>query len=157
MGVGHFGVETEGVSSKWNCILYDIMIFVCWELDSLGRRLREWAVNGTVYCVILWLCMLGVGQFGEETEGVSSKWNCVLCDIMICVCWELDSLGRRLRGWAVNGTVYCVILWFVYVGCWTVWGGEWGVSSKWNCILCDIMICVCWELDSLVRRLRGEQ
>ena len=44
------------------------------------------------------LCMLGDGQFGEETEGVSSKWNCILCDIMICVCWKLDSLGRRLRG-----------------------------------------------------------
>ena len=44
------------------------------------------------------LFMLGVGQFGEETVGVSSKWNCVLCDIMICVGCELDSLGRRLRG-----------------------------------------------------------
>ena len=43
------------------------------------------------------LCMLGVGQFGEGTEKVSSKWNCILCDIMICVCWELDSLGSRLR------------------------------------------------------------
>ena len=44
------------------------------------------------------LCILGVGQFGEETEGVSSKWKCILCDIMICVFWDLDSLGRRLRG-----------------------------------------------------------
>jgi hypothetical protein len=43
-------------------------------------------------------CVLGVGQFGEETEGGSSKWNCIVYDIMICVCWELDSLGRRLRG-----------------------------------------------------------
>ena len=43
------------------------------------------------------LCMLGFGQFGEEAEGLSSKWNCILCDIMICVCWDLDSLGR-LRG-----------------------------------------------------------
>ena len=42
------------------------------------------------------LYMLGVGQFGEGTERVSSKWNCILCD-MICVCWELDSLGSRLR------------------------------------------------------------
>ena len=42
--------------------------------------------------------MLAVGQFGKDTEGVSSKWNCVLCDIMIFVCWELDSLVRRLRG-----------------------------------------------------------
>jgi len=42
--------------------------------------------------------MLEVGQFGEETEGVSSKLNCILCDIMIFVCWGLDSLGRRLRG-----------------------------------------------------------
>ena len=33
-------------------------------------------------------CMLGVGQFGEETEGVSSKWNCILCDIVICLCWQ---------------------------------------------------------------------
>ena len=41
---------------------------------------------------------------------MSSKWNCILCDIMICVCWELDSFGRRMRGSAVNGTVYCVIL-----------------------------------------------
>ena len=71
--------------------------------------------------------MLGVGQFGDETEGVSSKWNCILCDIMICVCWELDSFWEETEG----------------------------VSSKWNCILCDIMICVCWELDSLGGRLRG--
>ena len=42
--------------------------------------------------------MLGVGQFAEEIEGVSSKWNCILCDIMICVCWALDSLGRGVRG-----------------------------------------------------------
>ena len=41
--------------------------------------------------------MLEVGQFGEETEGVSSKWNCILCDIMIFECWGLDSLGGRLR------------------------------------------------------------
>ena len=54
--------------------------------------------------------MLGVGQFGEETEGVSSKWNCILCDIVTCVRWELDRLGRRMSGSAVNGTVYCVIL-----------------------------------------------
>ena len=32
--------------------------------------------------------MLEVGQFGEETEGMSSKWNCILCDIIICVCWQ---------------------------------------------------------------------
>ena len=38
------------------------------------------------------LCMLGVGHFGVETEGVRSKWNWILCDIMICICWELDSL-----------------------------------------------------------------
>jgi len=44
------------------------------------------------------LCILGVRKFGEGTEGVSSKWNCILCDIMICVCWKLDSLSRRLRG-----------------------------------------------------------
>ena len=44
------------------------------------------------------LCILGVGQFGVGTEGVSSNWNCILCDIMICVCWELDSLGWGLRG-----------------------------------------------------------
>ena len=44
------------------------------------------------------LCILGVGQFGEGTEGVSSNWNYILCDIMNCVCWELDSLGRRVRG-----------------------------------------------------------
>ena len=54
--------------------------------------------------------MLGVGQFGEETEGVSSKRICILCDIMICVCCELEYLGRSVRGSAVNGTVYCVIL-----------------------------------------------
>ena len=41
--------------------------------------------------------MLVVGQFGEEIEGVGSKWNCILCDIMIFVCWDLDSLGGRLR------------------------------------------------------------
>ena len=44
------------------------------------------------------MCMLEFGQFGEETEGVSSKWNCILCDIMICVCCGLDSLGGILRG-----------------------------------------------------------
>jgi hypothetical protein len=33
-------------------------------------------------------CIFGVGQFEEETEGVSSKWNCILCDIMICVFWQ---------------------------------------------------------------------
>ena len=42
--------------------------------------------------------MLGVGEFGEGTEGVSSKWNCILCDIMFCLCWELDSLGGSVRG-----------------------------------------------------------
>ena len=36
--------------------------------------------------------MLGVGQFGEETVGVNSKWNIIMCDIVICVFWELDSL-----------------------------------------------------------------
>ena len=41
--------------------------------------------------------MLGVGEFGEETE------------------WSI-----------LNGTVYCVILRFVYVGIWTVWGGDLG-------------------------------
>ena len=56
------------MSSEWKCILCDIMICVCWELDS----------------------------FGVGTEGVSSKWNCILCDIMICVFWDLDSLGSRL-------------------------------------------------------------
>ena len=54
--------------------------------------------------------MLGVGQFEVESEGVSIKWNSIVCDIMICVCWELDSLVTRMRGSAVNGTVYCVIL-----------------------------------------------
>ena len=54
--------------------------------------------------------MLGVGQFVEGTEGVSSKLNCILSDIMICVCWELDSLGSRLRECAVNGTLYCVTI-----------------------------------------------
>ena len=54
--------------------------------------------------------MLGVGQLGEGTEGVSSKWNCILCDNMICVCWQLDSLGWRLRGSEANGTVYFVTL-----------------------------------------------
>ena len=58
------------MSSKWKCILCDIMIFVCWELDSLGRGVRGLAVNGTVYCG----------------------------DIMNFLCWELDSLGRRLWG-----------------------------------------------------------
>ena len=58
------------MSSKWNCILCDIMNCVCWELDI----------------------------FGVEPQGVCSKWNCILCDIMIFVCWDLDSLGRRLRG-----------------------------------------------------------
>ena len=57
---------------------------------------------------------------------MSSKWKCILCDITICVFWELDSFGE----------------------------GTEGVSSKWNCILCDIMNCVCWELDSLGSRLR---
>ena len=42
--------------------------------------------------------MLAVGEFGEESEGVSSKWNCILCDIMISVCFNLESLGRRLNG-----------------------------------------------------------
>jgi hypothetical protein len=117
---------------------------------------------------------MGVRRFGQETEGVSSKWNWILCDIIICVCWELDSLGRRLRGSAVIGTEYCVTLWFVCVGSWTFWAEDWGgqqqmelnivwyydfctlgvghfrqktegVSSKWNCILDDIMICVCWQ------------
>ena len=41
--------------------------------------------------------MLGVGQFVEETEGVSSKWNCILCDIMICVL-GVGQFGGRLRG-----------------------------------------------------------
>ena len=42
--------------------------------------------------------MFGVGQFGEEIEVVISKWNCILCDIIIFVCWDLDILGGRLRG-----------------------------------------------------------
>jgi hypothetical protein len=38
-------------------------------------------------------------------------------EIKCCaVYWELDILGRRLRGSAPDRTVYCVTLWFLYVG-----------------------------------------
>ena len=42
--------------------------------------------------------MLGFGQFEVETEGVSSKWNCILCDIMICVCWQLEEFVEESEG-----------------------------------------------------------
>ena len=54
---------------------------------------------------------------------------------MVAVCWQLDILCRSVRGQQhvtlLNRTLFCVILWLLYVGSWTFCVGVWGVSSKW--------------------------
>ena len=77
--------------------------------------------------------MLGFGQFGQETEGVSSKWNCILCDIMICVVWQAwrditeetavtmnnicHNVGRRKQHLGYHNSWDCwyffLLLWFL--------------------------------------------
>jgi hypothetical protein len=173
--VGHFGKECERVSRKWSycvhCKFCDIMIVVCWQLDTV-----------------------------QESERVSRKWSyCVHCklrDIMIVVYWQLDTLDRSVSGSAgSDSTVYtvnCVTLRLLYVGSWTLCAGVWAgqqemiilftlwivwhydycvltfghfvqecdwVSRKWqycvHCKLCDILIFVCWQLDTLCRSVSG--
>jgi hypothetical protein len=82
-------------------------------------------------CTVYDCCVLAVGYFVQECEWVSRKWpyfvHCKLCDIMIVVCWQLDTLGRSLSGSAgSDGTVYTVnyvTLWLLYVVSWAVFAG----------------------------------
>jgi hypothetical protein len=161
--VGQFMQEYQWVRRKWpycvHCKLCDIMIVVCWQLDTLCRSISGSAGSDrtvyTVNCVTLWLLYVTVGHFMQEYQWVSRKLpycvHCKLCDIMIVVCWLLDNLCRSVRGSAgSNHTVYtvnCATLWFLYVGSWTVCAGVW-VGQQEVTVL--ITLSIVWHYDCCV-------
>jgi hypothetical protein len=84
---------------------------------------------------------------------------------MIVVCWQLDTLCRSVSGSAGSDlTVYivnCVTLCLLFVGIWTLCAvvclGPQDVNYCVHCKLRDIMIVVCWQLDSLCMSVSGSE
>jgi hypothetical protein len=143
--IGHYGEETEGVSSKW---LYWVERYIVWHYDycvlvvgQFGEE-TEGVRSKWLYWIeryIVWhydYCVLVVGQFGEETEGVRSKWlywiHCKLCDIMITVCFQAWSV---IKEWTAVAMIK---------GCHDIGlrKQHFGYLHDWDCWHIKLLVCV---------------
>jgi len=106
---------------------------VCWQLDILCGSVR-----GSAGCCVLncmYCCVLAVGHFVWECEGVSREWRNELY-VLLCVgswtyVWECEGFSRE---WSTEFYVLLCVCSWTYV-----WECE-GLSREW---LTELYVLLC--------------